>query len=158
LLETLLRPPHAFTVLHLGTHFSLRPGNVNRSFLLLGDGTRLTLDELSALDFSGLDIVTLSACQTAVGGGTSDDGREIDGLSALVQQRGARHVVATLWQVEDASTSELMRALYSRLASGVEDTGAALHEAQLAVRTLTVNGAHPYSHPYYWAGFVVSGE
>jgi CHAT domain-containing protein len=157
-LEDLLRPPHAFTVLHLGTHFSLRPGNVNRSFLLLGDGSRLTLDALSTLDFSGLDIVTLSACQTAVGGGRTDDGREVEGLSALVQQRGARRVVASLWQVEDTSTSELMRVLYARLASGSADATIALRDAQRAVRTYTVNGAHPYSHPYYWAGFVVSGD
>jgi len=157
-LESLLRPPHAFTVLHLGTHFSLRPGNINRSFLLLGDGTRLTLDALSTLDFSGLDIVTLSACQTAVGGGESDDGREIEGLSAVVQERGARQVVATLWKVEDASTAELMHALYSRLTRPRTDLATALEHAQREIRTRVVDGTHPYSHPYYWAGFVVSGE
>lgn len=158
-LESLLRPPHAFTVLHLGTHFSLRPGNVNRSFLLLGDGTRLTLDTLSTLDFSGLDIVTLSACQTAVGGGESDDGREIEGLSAIVQERGARRVVASLWQVEDASTAELMRALYERLTKSTADVALALEDAQREIRARVADGgAHPYAHPYYWAGFVVSGE
>jgi len=157
-LESLLHPPHAFTVLHLGTHFSLRPGNVNRSFLLLGDGTRLTLDALSALDFSGLNVVTLSACQTAVGGGESDDGREIEGLSSIVQERGARHVVATLWQVEDASTAELMRALYERLENPAADLAAALEDAQREMRARVEGGIHPYAHPYYWAGFVVSGE
>lgn len=168
-LEALLKPPHAFEVLHLGTHFSLRPGNVNRSFLLLGDGTRLTLDALNGFDFSGLDIVTLSACQTAVGGGLTDDGREIEGLSTLVEQRGARHVVATLWQVEDVSTSELMHVMYGRLATSEAragsaappapmDVAAALQQAQHAVRELTVNGKHPYAHPFYWAGFVVSGD
>lgn len=157
-LESLLHPPHAFTVLHLGTHFSLRPGNINRSFLLLGDGTRLTLDALSRLDFSGLDIVTLSACQTAVGGGESDDGREVEGLSTVVEERGARRVVATLWQVEDASTAELMHALYLRLANPAADLATALEEAQRELRARIAGGKHPYAHPYYWAGFVVSGE
>ncbi len=157
-LEGLLRAPHTFTVLHLGTHFSLRPGNVNRSFLVLGDGTRLTLEALSALDFSGLDLVTLSACQTAVGGGMTDDGREVEGLSALVQQRGAKRVIASLWQVEDVSTAELMRALYERLENPAADVAAALEEAQRSVRARTVSGHHPYANPYYWAGFVVSGR
>lgn len=157
-LESLLRPPHAFTVLHLGTHFSLRPGNINRSFIVLGDGTRLTLDALSALDFSGLDLVTLSACQTGIGGGSSDDGREVDGLSALVQQRGAKRVIASLWQVEDVSTAELMHALYERLEAPTADVATALEEAQRVVRERTVEGHRPYANPYYWAGFVVSGR
>jgi len=157
-LESQLRPPHAFTVLHLGTHFSLRPGNINRSFLVLGDGTRLTLDALSALDFSGLDLVTLSACQTAVGGARTDDGREVEGLSALVQQRGAKRVIASLWQVEDVSTAELMHALYERLENPTADIAAALEEAQRSLRERTVGGRQPYASPYYWAGFIVSGR
>jgi CHAT domain-containing protein/tetratricopeptide (TPR) repeat protein len=153
----LLHGPREFSVLHLGTHFSLRPGNINRSFLVLGDGSRLTLDALGALDFSGLDLVTLSACQTAMGGGRTEDGREIEGLSAVVQQRGARRVVASLWQVEDKSTAELMRVLYQRFAEQQSDPAEALREAQRAVRALTVGGKHPYAQPYFWAGFLVSG-
>jgi CHAT domain-containing protein/tetratricopeptide (TPR) repeat protein len=157
-LESLLQHPHGFSVLHLGTHFSLRPGNVDRSFLVLGDGSRLTLSELSTLDFSGLDLVTLSACQTAVGGGRTDDGREVEGLSALVQERGARHVVASLWQVDDVSTAELMRAMYDRLESPSAAVAVALQQAQRTVRDFAVKGRHPYAQPYYWAGFVISGQ
>jgi CHAT domain-containing protein/tetratricopeptide (TPR) repeat protein len=153
----LLKSPREFSVLHLGPHFSLRPGNINRSYLVLGDGSRLTLDALSGLDFSGLDLVTLSACQTAIGGGRTQDGREIEGLSAVVQQRGARRVVASLWEVEDESTAELMRVLYRRFADHVSDPAEALQDAQRTVREFTVSGKHPYAHPYYWAGFLVSG-
>ena len=46
----------------------------------------------------------------------TDDGREIEGLSAIVQQRGARQVVASLWRVEDSSTAQLMRSMYQELA------------------------------------------
>ena len=155
--KELLQPPHAYSVLHVGTHFSLRPGNAMRSFLVLGDGSRLMLDTLSTYDFSGLDLVTLSACQTAMGGARTDDGREIEGLSAIVQQRGARQVVASLWRVEDSSTAQLMRTMYHELADHPTDVANALQQAQKTVRTLVRDGKQPYGHPYYWAGFVVSG-
>lgn len=155
--KSLLQPPHAYSVLHVGTHFSLRPGNAMRSFLVLGDGSRLMLDTLSTYDFTGLELVTLSACQTAMGGARSGDGREIEGLSAIVQQRGAKQVVASLWRVEDSSTAQLMRAMYQELASHPADVATALQQAQKSVRSLVRNGRQPYEHPYYWAGFVVSG-
>jgi CHAT domain-containing protein/tetratricopeptide (TPR) repeat protein len=155
--KDLLHPPHAYSVLHVGTHFSLRPGNALRSFLVLGDGSRLMLDTLATYDFSGLELVTLSACQTAMGGARTDDGREIEGLSAIVQQRGARQVVASLWRVEDSSTAQLMRTMYQQLAVHPADVATALQQAQRSVRTLVRNGRQPYAHPYYWAGFVVSG-
>jgi CHAT domain-containing protein len=153
----LLQPPHAYSVLHVGTHFSLRPGNALRSYLVLGDGSRLMLDALSALDFTGLELVTLSACQTAMGGGRTDDGREIEGLSAIVQRRGARQVVASLWRVEDASTAQLMRAMYGALVRNPPDVAAALRDAQQSVRAIEHDGVRPFEHPYYWAGFVITG-
>ena len=96
---TSLHVPYAYTVLHAGTHFSLRPGNAMRSFLVLGDGSRLMLDQLADLDFTDLELGTLPACQTAMGGGQTDDGRAVEGLSTIAQQRGARQVVASLWRV-----------------------------------------------------------
>ncbi len=156
--EALLQAPHSYTVLHVGTHFSLRSGNAMRSFLVLGDGSRLTLDTLAGLDFTGLNLVTLSACQTAMGGGETDDGREIEGLSAIVQQRGAKQVVASLWRVEDESTAQLMHGMYRALAADSTDVGGALQQAQRRLRALVVDGRHPYEHPYYWAGFVASSR
>jgi len=156
--ETSLQAPHAYKVLHVGTHFSLRPGNAMRSFLVLGDGSRLMLDTLAGLDFTGLDLVTLSACQTAMGGGRTDDGREVEGLSAIVQQRGAKQVIASLWQVEDESTAQLMHGMYLALAAHGTDVAGALQQAQQRLRAQVIGGRHPYAHPYYWAGFVVSSR
>ncbi len=141
-----------FSVLHLGTHFSLRPGNALRSFLVLGDGNRLTLERINSLDFRGIQLVTLSACQTALGGATTDDGRELEALSAIVQRRGARQVVASLWPVEDTSTATLMRAMYAAFVANPSDAAGALRTAQLALRADPV-----HAHPYFWAGFVASG-
>jgi CHAT domain-containing protein len=156
--ETLLHAPHSYTVLHVGTHFSLRSGNAMRSFLVLGDGSRLTLDTLAGLDFTDLALVTLSACQTAMGGGQTDDGREIEGLSTIVQQRGAKQVVASLWRVEDESTARLMHGMYLALARDSTDVAGALRQAQKNLRAQVSGGRHPYDHPYYWAGFVVSSR
>jgi CHAT domain-containing protein/tetratricopeptide (TPR) repeat protein len=156
--ETSLHAPHTYTVLHVGTHFSLRSGNAMRSFLVLGDGSHLTLDALAGLDFTDLTLVTLSACQTAMGGGQTDDGREIEGLSAIVQQRGAKQVVASLWRVEDESTAQLMHGMYLALAANSADVAGALQQAQRRLRALVVDGHHPYEHPYYWAGFVASSR
>ena len=152
-LVTPLRQPPDFSVLHLGTHFSLRPGNALRSFLVLGDGGRLTLEHINELDFRGIELVTLSACQTAMGGATTDDGRELEALSAMVQRRGARQVVASLWPVEDKSTATLMRAMYSAFVAKPADAAGALRSAQLALRSDPA-----FAHPYFWAGFVASGS
>ena len=157
-LKGLLSGARDFSVLHIGTHFRLRPGNALRSFLLLGDGSKLTLDTMSDLDFREIDLVTLSACETGMGGSRTDDGREIEGLGALVQRRGAGRVIASLWQVEDASTSQLMRTLYKAFNATHGDAALGLRQAQLAVRALKSHDGGSYESPYFWAGFFVSGS
>lgn len=156
--RTSLADDRSFSVLHLGTHFSLRPGNARRSFLVLGDGSQLTLDAISELNFAGLQLVTLSACQSALGGATTDDGREVEGLSAIVQRRGAQHVVASLWRVEDSSTAELMREMYAAFAKAGVDAAGALRTSQLKIRNTRHGLTEPYRHPYYWAGFLTSAS
>lgn len=156
--KSVLQDTSDYSILHIGTHFSLRPGNVMRSFLVLGDGSRLSLDVISKLNFSGIDLVTLSACQTALGGAVSDDGREIEGLNVIVQHAGARQVIASLWQVEDKSTALLMRQLYAHLARSGADAARALQQSQLELLTFNSGGRRPYEHPFYWAGFVASQQ
>jgi len=156
--KALLAAPGSFSVLHIGTHFRLRPGNALRSYLLLGDGSRLTLDTVGTLDFSAVDVVTLSGCETGMGGALTDDGREIEGLSELVQRRGAGRVIASLWQVEDSSTAQLMRTLYASFTATHGDAALGLQQAQRALRNTSSAGGQRYANPYYWAGFYVSGS
>ena len=156
--EQTIDTPNRFSVLHIGTHFRLRPGNALRSFLLVGDGTKLTLDTLGSFNFSSVDVVTLSACETGMGGARTDDGREIEGLSALVQRRGAGRVISSLWQVEDVSTAQLMRSMYQAFALNHGDAARGLQQAQRTLRKRRVGGSEPYADPYYWAGFYVSGN
>ncbi|MGH9971213.1 MAG: CHAT domain-containing protein, partial [Pyrinomonadaceae bacterium] len=110
-------------------------GDEARSFLLLGDGTAMTLEEMKQqLDlFAGVELLTLSACNTAAqqAGAT---GREIDGFAELAQRLGAGSVMATLWPVADNSTPWLMREFYESRQSGEGLSKAeAFRRAQLAL-------------------------
>jgi CHAT domain-containing protein len=100
-------------VVHIASHFKFEPGDASASFLLLGDGSHLSLRDLGgpAYRFDRKALVTLSACQTGL---SEDDsfGQEVDGLAALLMAQGAPSVVASLWQVADDTTAELMRTMY----------------------------------------------
>lgn len=102
-LKTTLR--QRYPVLHVASHFRLEPGNNTLSYLLLGDGDTLTLDQLNtghSYKFRGVDLLTLSACNTAMG--NNAQGQEVESFAALAQKRGANGVLATLWPVADEST------------------------------------------------------
>ena len=138
---------------HVGTHFTLRPGLMKQSWLLLGDGKRLSLESLERMDLGGVDLMTLSACQTGMVGGTSEDGSEVQGLPALLHARGAKAVVASLWRVDDRGTSELMRNFYAALKKPGTRISDALREAQLAMLR---DPTGQRVRPYFWAAFVPS--
>jgi CHAT domain-containing protein len=120
--------PGRQNLLHIASHFVLRPGEIGRSWLLLGQGRKLQLDELLSWSWHDQDLVSLSACQTGLGGGA-----EVDGLAAMLLQQGAGAVVATLWPVDDRTTAELMGMFYRRLHEGA-DPAVALRDAQLSIR------------------------
>ena len=122
-------------LVHIASHFSFRPGDEARSFLLLGDGTAFTLNEMKAETnlFEGVDLLTLSACNTAAAQPDAN-GREIDGFAELAQRLGAGAVMATLRLVLDASTPWLMRDFYSNKLNNQTMTKAeALRKAQIAL-------------------------
>lgn len=121
-------------LVHISSHFAFRPGDDSGSFLLLGDGTALTLSELKKQEhlFEGVELLTLSACDTAAARADAN-GREIDGFAELAQRLGAHAVMATLWQVSDTSTPWLMREFYTTRQGGGSTKAAALRNAQLAL-------------------------
>ena len=103
-----------YKVVHIASHFSLNPGNSTKSFLLLGDGGTLTVEDIRTnpqLEFAGVELLTLSACQTALVGKDSS-GQEIEGFGYVAQTRGAKAILATLWRVADESTQILMSRFY----------------------------------------------
>ncbi len=132
-----------YPVIHIASHFEFTPGSIDKSELLLGDGSRLSLKQIQLkLNFTGVELLTLSACETAVGDDTlSSDGSEVAGLGAIAQDRGAMAVIATLWPVADKSTATLMNALYEAHQTEHLDKAEALRHAQLALLHGTAQGA-----------------
>ena len=82
---------------------------------MLGNGQHLTVAEIKRSQnlFSGVDLLTLSACNTATSDAASD-GKEVESFGVLAQRQGAKAVVASLWPVADQSTKQLMREFYRR--------------------------------------------
>jgi CHAT domain-containing protein/Tfp pilus assembly protein PilF len=122
-------------LVHIASHFSFRPGDEARSFLLLGDGSTMTLAEMKQQTdlFAGVQLLTLSACNTAAQQPDAN-GREIDGFAELAQRLGAASVMATLWPVADNSTPWLMREFYQSRQNGKGLTKVeALRTAQLGL-------------------------
>lgn len=152
-----------YPIVHIASHFIFKPGNEADSFLLLGDG-KLTLAKLRESDdytFRRVQLLTLSACETAAG--SAGDGKEVDGLAFLAEEKGARAVMATLWEVDDESTGEFMRRFYRELTQTPGVTKAqALQRAQLALLQGEIKrqGAvkEDFTHPYYWAPFILLGN
>ena len=161
-----------YPVVHIASHFVFRPGSLSESYLLLGDGTHLTLEVIKteALPLRGVEMLTLSACDTAIGE-LQADGREIESFAALAQRQGVRSVLATLWAVPDLSTSIVMAKFYGQLAGGQDSLAAradALRSAQLlllkgpflsgAGRAGRVAARSPYADPFFWAAFTLLGS
>jgi CHAT domain-containing protein len=167
-------------IVHIASHFRFRPGNEANSYLLLGNGDGLTLEQMRAqkrYNFGGIDLITLSACETALGGGA--EGEEIESFGVLAQSKGASSVMSTLWQIADDSTAKLMAEFYEGLINQNLDKARALRRAQLdliqgaepesqlaqASRAMTAledteetDSAVPTAHPYYWAAFILMGN
>ena len=128
-----------FPAIHLASHFQFTQGSENGSFLLLGNGDKLSLAEIKRMNFKGVQMLALSACNTASGGGYGESGAEVEGLGAAVQLAGAQSVLASLWEVSDSSTAVLMRNFYrlrtpERQSTGAQITAAqAMRQAQLAL-------------------------
>lgn len=175
-------------VVHIASHFVFKPGDDSQSYLLLAgkdqdkSGFHLTVADFrddQRISLDDTQLLTLSACETGMSG-TAGNGREIDGLGTTAQLKGAKAVISSLWEVNDASTGVLMADFYKRWASGAGKVtkAGALREAQLDLlkgksavvaaadgRGLAAEGAndgHPgalgYAHPYYWAPFVLMGN
>lgn len=161
-----------FPVVHIASHFTFAPGNENQSSLLLGDGSLLSLNAIrQGYSFAGVELITLSACETAVGGGADANGREIEGFGVLAQNQGAKGVISTLWEVNAQSTALLMREFYRRHEQSRLSKAEALQQAQLAllsgavvsmpgagVTEFTPDPKAPFAHPYYWAPFILMGN
>ncbi len=145
-----------FNVMHFATHGNLDYEDFGKSFLTMAsnpskdeDGL-LTLEELWGMDvMSHLNIVVLSACQTAVSKG-SDESSPVSPASGFLQN-GVKSVVATLWKVDDEATSLLIGDFYKNIKT--MDAVDALRMAQVSL-----SNNPKYAHPFYWGAAVLLGD
>ncbi|HST21283.1 MAG TPA: CHAT domain-containing protein, partial [Blastocatellia bacterium] len=98
-----------------------------------------------------VDLVVLSACQTALGKDVRGEG--LLGLTRGFMYAGASSVMASLWKVDDEATAELMRQAYTNMLKESMTPAAALRAAQNSIRQKP-----EWRSPYYWAGFTLQGE
>jgi CHAT domain-containing protein/predicted negative regulator of RcsB-dependent stress response len=142
--------------LHFATHAFLDERFAAASGILLaptgttGEDGVVQLNEILGLRLNA-DLVTLSACQTALGKLTSGEG--LVGLSRAFLSAGASRLVVSLWEVNDVATAELMKSFYRRMRAGA-DPAEALRQAKREMRR---SPTRAYRHPYFWAPFVVIG-
>lgn len=184
--EASLKRLHGPSILHIATHgfFLTKPTNVNgpasgsatrgsyesggaasenpllRSGLALtganelddgqGEDGILTALEATGLDLQGTRLVVLSACETGVG--EVQNGEGVYGLRRALVLAGAESQIMSLWKVDDDATRQLMVDLYKQLQAGASRS-TALRQVQLRLLQTA-----EYRHPFFWAGFILSGD
>jgi len=140
-----------YSILHLSTHgqFSSDP----KRTVLLDWNQVIDVQQLNQLvegatARSPLDLLVLSACETAQG-----DQRSALGIAGVAVQAGARSTLASLWQVNAESTAKLVGEFYQHLKTDTKSD--ALRQAQLAL--LDDPARSEWHHPYYWSSFILVG-
>lgn len=143
-----------YQIIHLACHSFVDENVPFRSSLFLSfqeneseDGF-LQAREIADLKLNA-ELVVLSACQTSKG--YVEKGEGIMGMTRIFFYSGARSVVSTLWEISDQASFEFMRHFYDCLWEG-KDKSQALRLAKLRLL------GSKYSHPFYWAAFVLQGE
>ncbi|MFN6453059.1 MAG: CHAT domain-containing protein [Nostoc sp. EfeVER01] len=139
-----------FSVVHLATHGQFS-SDVEQTYILTWDKLLKVRELDNLLRTRGesrpetIELLVLSACKTATG-----DKRAALGLAGVAVRAGARSTLATLWTIDDESTSEFMGELYRQLDAGVTKAQA-LQRAQLVILAKE-------NRPYFWAPYVLVGN
>jgi CHAT domain-containing protein len=157
-LQASLSTSQPFGMLHLATHANFQPGTIENSFIALWDGL-LNLIQLQQLDLRlhdpPLELMTLSACRTALG----DREAEL-GFTGVATQAGVKSTLGSLWKVSDVATHRLMRNFYERLKDpSVTIKAEALRQAQLSMLNVEAqDSVKGMEHPHSWSGFTMVGS
>ena len=141
---------NGFSILHFATHGKFNTDDPLSSGLYLAKGKEadgvLTVGDLYTLRWD-TDLVTLSACETGLGKVANGD--DVIGLTRGFLYAGARSIVASLWEVDDAATEQLMVSFYRSL-----DT----HDKRESLRLAQIETRKTYPHPMFWAAFQIVGS
>ena len=142
-------------IIHLATHSEMDNVNPLYNKLLFANDSikhQLTASEIYTLPIKA-DLAVLSACET--GYGTLEKGEGVMSMARAFHYAGVKSIVMSLWKVPDKETSSLMLGFYGNLKKG-KTKGRALRNAK--VNYLNTVDDQLLKHPYYWAGFVISGN
>jgi len=143
---------YPYQIVHLATHGEFS-SSAEGTFVLTWN-EKLTVEQLNHLlrsdkkQINPIELLVLSACRTAFG-----DNRASLGLAGMAVRSGARSTIASLWDVDDQATAELMAKFYQELTNSQNTKSEALRRAQLAILK-----NDKFAHPYYWAAFVLIGN
>jgi CHAT domain-containing protein len=164
-----------YPIVHLATH-GIFSDNPKETYLVTAKNELIDIDRLQELLRTGkgnrrdaLELLMLSACQTAKG-----NRRATLGMAGVAIRAGASSTVATLWSVDDQSTSQIVEQFYRKLRGAIErrdgtTKAQALRQAQLtmlendlpkapASSASAEEESTDFSHPYYWAPFILLGN
>lgn len=141
-----------YNVLHLAMHAIVDEDNPMQSNLIFQNDERLYMDELYQLKIPA-NLAVLSACNT--GSGELKDGEGVLSLSRAFTYAGVKSTVMSLWPVPDKQTSMIMTDFYNYLKDGKPKNEALQLAKQNYLKTVS---EAELKHPYYWAGFVISGD
>ena len=142
----------AYSIVHIASHGKFK-SDVRNTFLLTYDG-KINMDFLEKYMASTtyrknpVELLTLSACQTAVG-----DDKAALGLGGIAVKAGARSALATLWYINDQASSLIIKEFYTKLKNPKISKAQALQMAQMAL----IKDAR-FKHPSYWAPFLLIGN
>ncbi len=143
-----------YSVVHFASHGQFG-ANVEDTFVLTYDG-KLSMDKLerlinmTTLRDKPVELLTLSACETAVG-----DDRAALGLAGVALKAGVKSALASLWKVDDEATPAVIIEFYRQLTNPTISKAKALQNAQKLI--LTDQQYVRYRHPYYWSAFLLIG-
>jgi CHAT domain-containing protein len=141
---------NGFLMLHFATHGRFDAASPLSSGLYLAKGGEpdgvLTVSDLYSLRWD-VDLVTLSACETGLG--KVSNGDDVIGLTRGFLYAGARSIVASLWEVDDAATAQLMESFYGNLQT---------HDKREALRLAQIETRRRYPEPWFWAAFNIVGS
>jgi len=142
-------------VIHFASHGEFNDKQPMQSGLLLSEDAQndgyLQVHEIFGLDLRNANLVTLSACETALS--KIYGGDDLVGLSRGFIYAGTPSILATLWAVDDRSTSILIKKFYENWLKKGMGKPEALRAAQLTLKSMP-----QYRHPYHWAPFVMIGD
>lgn len=145
----LIKNGSQYNRIHIAAHGLFDPDDPLHSALLLAKDSEndsyLTAGDLYGLSLNA-DLITLSACETALGKVLKGD--DVIGFTRGFLYAGARSIVSSLWMVDDRATRDLMIDFYKNLTDMDKDE--ALRQAQLDIKKR-------YPHPHYWAAFQLTG-